>query len=243
MSDATTRQELKRNELGEALGAGLEFVEEHLRTLLWILGAALLAALATWMAFVWWSDRKADANVLLGRAIRIAEAPILAQGARPNDSRNPSFLSEAERNQRARELFEEIAKRYSRTPAGQAARVQLGVLAFREGNLALARQEFEAYLRRDNRSVLAVAVQESLNEIDRIEGRGEALAERLRQQVEKPDLRLPQDFVLIELARTLERIGRAEEARTMYRRLIDEYPSSPYLQEAQQRLNDSGPDR
>ncbi len=237
MPDSTTRHELKRNELGEVLEAGLEFAEEHLRWLLWSAGGILLVALLAWGGFQWWSNRKAEANALLDRALRIAAAPVVAQGARPDDSRSPSFSSSSERDRRAQEVFEEIVRRFGLTPAGKVAQFQIGVLAFRAGDLARARPVFEEYLRHDRHSPLAVAAQEGLHEIERLEGRGDALADRLRQQVEKPDLRLPQDFMLIELGRTLERLGKFDDARIIYRRLIEGFPSSPYGQEAQQRLN------
>jgi tetratricopeptide (TPR) repeat protein len=237
MADSTTRHELKRNELSEALEAGLEFAEAHLRWLLWGAGGLLFLALTSWGGWHWWSKRKAQASELLAQAIRIAEAPIVQEGARPGDSRTPSFSSLEERDRRAKETLEELVRRFSATPAGKLARFQLGVFAFREGRFPEAREAFEQYLRWDRRSALAVAAQEGLHEIERLEGRGEALAERLRQQVEKPDLVLPPDFLLIELGRTLERIGKPEEARMIYRRLLQEFSSSPYSQEAQQRLN------
>jgi TolA-binding protein len=50
------------------------------------------------------------------------------------------------------------------------------------------------------------------------------------------DPRLPRDAALFQLARVWEREGKPEEASRLYRKLVEEFPDSPYRSEAQQHL-------
>ena len=80
------------------------------RTLLYALGAALLATLLI-IFFVKWTNRKNDeARQALGRAITMAKAPVSTVPL--GDNSEPSFSSEKERAQRAVEEFEKVAAKY-----------------------------------------------------------------------------------------------------------------------------------
>jgi tetratricopeptide (TPR) repeat protein len=80
------------------------------RTLLYGLGAFLLAAILV-IAFVKWRNRKADeAQQALGRAITISNSTVLANPIAGTSE--PTYKSEQERAQRAIEEFEKVAAKY-----------------------------------------------------------------------------------------------------------------------------------
>ncbi len=80
------------------------------QTILYGLGALLLAGLLI-LFFVKWSNRKSDeARQALGRAITIAKAPVMTSPA-PGTT-ELTFGSEKERAQRAVEEFEKVAAKY-----------------------------------------------------------------------------------------------------------------------------------
>jgi tetratricopeptide (TPR) repeat protein len=88
------------------------------RTILYALGAAVLALLLI-VFFVKWTNRKNDeARQALGRGITIAKAPVLSVPA--GDSSELSFTSEKERAQRAVEEFEKVAAKYGDPYRSQA---------------------------------------------------------------------------------------------------------------------------
>lgn len=88
-----------------------ELLEGRGRTILYGLGAVLLAGILA-IAFVKWRDRKSDeAREALGRAITIANTDINATPIA--GSNEPSFPSEFQRAQRAVEEFEKVAAKYS----------------------------------------------------------------------------------------------------------------------------------
>ena len=80
------------------------------RTILYGLGAVVVAVLLI-VFFVKWTNRKNDeARQALGRAITITKAPVLSTPI--SDSSEPTFSTEQERAQRAIEEFEKVAAKY-----------------------------------------------------------------------------------------------------------------------------------
>jgi hypothetical protein len=61
--------------------------------------------------------------------------------------------------------------------------------------------------------------------------------------LEKGDTPVPQDVLLHELGTTLEQLKRPQEAVQAYQRILDEFPQSPYRQEAQQKVSALDPAR
>ncbi len=44
---------------------------------------------------------------------------------------------------------------------------------------------------------------------------------------------LPADVILYQLALTYDALGKGDDARATWRRIVDEYPQSPYIADAQ----------
>lgn len=232
MTTQQHRHALKRNELGEALEAGVHFAEDHLKTILWVAGGVVGAALVAWGVLAWRGSRDARGNAALGEALRVAEAPIVSADARPGDEQSPSFPTEAARDARARELLNEVVERHGSTAAGAAARLWLAQSAFHAGDAATARGHWQAYLAAAPDGALAIAAQRSLWALDRSEGKGEAALAAIERDLERGGRKLPADVLLWELATTHEALGRAEEAAVAYRRIGEEHPNSPFADEA-----------
>jgi hypothetical protein len=228
-----TREDLKRNELGEALEAGVHYAEEHLRPILYAIGGLAVVAVLGWAIFLWSSTRSENANELLARALKVSEAEVVASGAQPDDLEAPTFPSEQARRARAGELFAELDDRYGSTAVGRVGKLYLAENARTGGDRATARRLWEEYLEDDSKSAVAASVRVNLFRLDREEGKSEALAEQIKKMLEDPARLLPADLLLYELARTYETLGRPGDARTAYRRIVDEHPQSPYLSAAQ----------
>jgi tetratricopeptide (TPR) repeat protein len=229
------RDELKRNELGEAVGAGVEYAGVHLRQIAIGVAAVVAVVLIIWGIFAWRAGRDGRANAALGRALTVANAPIVATGAEP-DADEPSFASESARDQRARELFEALARDFGSTGAGSSARLWLAQLAARSGDAATARRHWQEYLDVESSGALAAAARRNLIHLDRAEGKGEALVAELSAALERGRDPLPPDALLWELAQTQSALGRDAEARAAYQKIVDEHPASPWLGDARREL-------
>jgi tetratricopeptide (TPR) repeat protein len=235
MTDHLRREDLKRNELGEVLGKGIHYAEDHARTLAISLATAVGLALVGAGIWAWTSSRNGHANEALAAALRVAESDVVATGAKPDDPDRPSFASESARRDRAEQLFRDLLDRYGSTGPGRSARMYLAEIAAQKNDLATARKLWEEYLGDDARSPLGVAAQVNLFALDRQEGKGAELAERLKKMLEQTEKPLPDDLVLYQLALTYDQLGRPADAKAAYRRIVDEHPQSPYLSVAQQK--------
>jgi TolA-binding protein len=245
MSQRLSRKEIKHDIREDRfrvwVADALEWVAGNTRLLAAIAGGIVLAVVAGVGAHYALEQRAERASEMLSLALRTHEAPIQANGAQPEHPTRPSFRDEESRRERAGELFAEIRERYPRTGAGAVAAIYLGRLELEEGDTEAAREHWEAFLRRHGDHMLASTVRLSLFAIEREAGRGEEVAEELRNMLQDRRKPLPEDTILYELARTLDDLGEQEEARVTYQRLGDEYPDSPYAQRALSRAQELTP--
>lgn len=235
MNERLTRKDMKRNELAEALERSRSFVETNARIL--VIAAVAVAVAALLAAGVWWwlAYQDAQAGDALAEALEVYRAPV-GPDAAPAEEGGLTFPDAAARRARAGELFGEVRSGYRFADAADVAGVYLGQIAAEEGDLERARELWGDFVDEHDDHLLAGQVQVNLIHLERQEGRGEqALAELQAMLDAAPDeRRLPGDVALYEMARTLEELGRDDEARATWQRLAEEYPASPYAAEAQQ---------
>jgi len=242
MATHLTRAELKRDELGEAVGAGVHWAEAHLKTILLGLGVLAGAGLVTWALFAWRGQRSGAANDLLGEAMTVANAQVVATGAKPDDPVQPSFANAAARDARAKGLFERLVKDYGSTDAGAAGHLWLADQAFAAGDRAAARSHWRAYLDVVSSGALAVAAHRDLWMLDRVEGNGETAIGEIRSALEGGGSPVPADVLLWELAESQRAVGHTADARATYQRILDEHSDSPYAGLARRELAGLGTD-
>ena len=237
MAARLTRQEMKRDEVLETASRFFAYITDHTRGLL-LAGVAVLALVLLGVGvFAFFESRQERANEAFGRALAAFQGDVVEDSPTPDDPLGPTFSSEDDRDARARELMQEVHDDFGTTSVGRIAGVYLGKLALRSGDSEAARQAWQTFLDSEPDHMLATEVRLNLLALDRSEGEGEQVVARLREQIgsETPDL--PLELALEQLAVTLEELGRPDEAREVYQRLVDEFPTSPYSPRAQQRLS------
>ncbi len=243
MNQRLTRKDIKRDEFASAVGRGVEYAESHSRQLLYTIGGVLAAVLVAILVYLYLDHRSEAANEALAAAVKIYRAPIQAAGANPADPKEPSFPSEAARQAKARELLIRVRDGYRFTDAADLASLYLAELDAGSGKLATARQLWSDFAKKHGDSMLAAQARLDLMEVDRGQGKGQQVAQSLREMLDQSDPPLPQDVILYQLGTTLEQLNRDQEAIQSYQRLIDEFPQSAYRQNAQQRLTALDPTR
>lgn len=243
MNQRLTRKEIKRDELASAVGRSVEYAESHARTILYALGGALALLALGLIVYFWLGSRSEKANEALAYAIRVQQAPIDAAAPKPQDRLAPSFATEAARRAKAKELFQEVHDGYGATDAGDVAGLYLAQIAAEEGQLDRARELWTEFVEEHGDHALAGEARLNLIGLDRQQGKGEELATRLRGLLEEAEPPLPKDVLLHELGLTLEQLERPQEAVQVYQQILDDYPQSPYRQEAQQRVSALDPTR
>jgi len=240
MATHLTRGELKRDELGEAVGASVHWAERHWKTILASIGALAVVVLVGWGVFAWRGSRLDAANRLLADALKIGDAQVVPSGAKPNDPDQPTFATAAARDAQARPLFEAVITKYGGTGAGAAAHLWLAKQAYVAGDTAAARKHWEAFLAVDREGALAAEAQRDLWVLDRNEGKGETALGQIRAALENGEGPLPADVLLWELAETERKLGHDQDAHATYQRIVEEHANSPYAPLARRELVATG---
>jgi predicted negative regulator of RcsB-dependent stress response len=243
MNQRLTRKEIKRDDLATVVGRSMDYAESHVRTLVYAI-AGLLLLVALGVAFYFYRNNlQQGANEALAKAMAVYQAPIAATGAKPADPSEPSFPTEAARQARAKELLQKVRDDFGSTSSADIAGLYLAQIAAAEGKLDEARELWADFVDDHGDSILAGEVRINLIDLDRKQGKGEQVLLELRSMLEKADAPLPQDVILSEIGKTLEQLKRPQEAVLSYQRIVDEFPQSPYHQEAQQKVTALDPAR
>ena len=243
MNQRLTRKDMKRDEFTAVVGRGVEYAETHVRTLVYAVGGLLLLLALAVGIYYYRTGQKEKANQALAGAMRVYHAPVTATGAKPNDPDEPSFPTDADRRARAKELLTKVHQGYGSTDAGDVAGLYLAQIAADEGRLDEARKLWSDYADGHKGTMLGAEARLNLLNLDRKQGKGEAVVKELRSMLEKGDSPLPQDLILRELGATLEDLHRPQEAIQSYQRILDEFPQSPYRTDAQQKISALDPTR
>lgn len=236
MSQRLSRKDIKRDEFRDRVAQAVSYAGSHVRSLMLAGLAVILVVAAAVGVYLWFQSRDARANRALARAMTVYQAPVDKDDPAPDDEIDPSFASEQARSDRAKELFGALRDRFASTGAGRTAWLYLGKIAADQGDADTAREDWQHFIDQGGSTVLVTEAYLNWIALDREQGRGEEVAERLASMVDAPESQLPKDVLLFELATTYEQLGREEEALDTYQRLVEEFATSGYTQEARQRL-------
>ena len=233
MSDRITRKDIRRDEFVETLEKGVEYTQSHVRSILTAVGALVALGLVAWGIVAWRANTRDKANDALAGAMRVWSAPIDAAAPKPSDAVTPSFATEEARRVRSQELFEALVKDHAGSVAGDVGNLYLAAIAIQQGQAERARELWQTYLKSHRNDMLAASVQVDLLRLDRSQGKVDEVVAELRRLIDDTGRAVPLDTLLYELATTLTKQGKADEARKAWQRLADEFPRSPFAPEAQ----------
>lgn len=240
----TERHRLKENELAYAIDHGLEVLGTNRQRALVTIVTVVVVGGALGGYFFWRARTNAAAEVLLGEAMTVMEAPVAqppaaGQPATPPPLRQPgAYLTEKARLEAALTKFFAAANTYPKTKAGISARYQAA------GVLALLNRPDEAAKR--FQEVMDIAGQSGVYyEMARLgKVNAEAQTRRFDEAIKtyidlanNKDGTVPPDAMLMQLGRVYLMAGKTQEARTTFRRLLDEYPASPFAADAKREVD------
>jgi tetratricopeptide (TPR) repeat protein len=243
----TERHRLKENELAYALDHGLDVLGTNRSRAFAIIGLAVIVGGALGGYLLWRARTNANAAALLGGAMTIMEAPVTqpppapaaGQPAPPPPAPQPgAYASQKVKLEAALATFVAAAESYPKTKAGILARYQAASV------LATLSRPDEAAKR--FQEVMDLAGQGSVYyEMARLgKVSVEAHARRFDEAIKtytdlsnNKDGTVPPDAMLMQLGRTYLMAGKTQEARTAFRRLLDEYPASPFAADAKREVD------
>ena len=237
MSKRLTRKQIKEDirhdEVQTVMASTYESIRSHQQLAIGLAVAVVVAGLGFAVVRAYLAHRGEKAAQSLAAAMKVYAAPIVEDGAKPDDPKEPSFAADDERRARAREALEAIRGGV----AEDVASLYLAHLALAEGDKAAARSRWEEFLRDHDDHALAISVRLNLIRLDREEGKGGEVADKLLAELDGSEKSLPEDVLLFELAMTLETLDRGEEAKEYYQRILDDFPQSAYAVKAREKTS------
>jgi tetratricopeptide (TPR) repeat protein len=230
------RRSLKRQIKQDELVTGYEQVgswtrahnDEIRATLVGVLVLALVAG------GLWYyrSRREADAEQRFDEALQTYSAPV------GTNAGVGGFATSQERFKKALAAFEGLAQRFSGMAAGRRARYYVALCRIELADYDAAERALREQASEPEGAhgpVEASLARLALAQLERRRGAFDRAVEAYQKLVEDERTSLPRDHVLMALGQTLEEAHRRKDALGAYRRLVDEYPESPYASEARSR--------
>lgn len=233
----TERHHLKQNEFVSGVASVTGWYQQNKDKAMLVVGAVLVVVIVTG-GYFWWKNRSAEqAGELMGVAMTIYQAPIVPPSAVPGAMQQAgSYPSEKARYEAALKAFGDVANTYGSSPSGIAARYHSAETLYSLGRLNEAHQAYQMVIDKGGTSVYGTMAKLGLATTMIAEGQNDQAIKTYEDLAAVRDGIAPVDGVLMQLAKAYEKIGKKSEARTTYKRVVDEFPESPYVQSARQQM-------
>jgi tetratricopeptide (TPR) repeat protein len=227
------RHHLKENELQQLAIKVRGVYDERRRQLSGVvIGAIVVVAVAAGY-FLWREHVQSRAHTLLADALSVQEARIAVAGTPPTPG---SFPTERARLEAAVGKLKAAADAYPSTDAGIFARSQEAANYLSLGNTTAAIAAYQEVIRLAGDSIQGQMARLGLAEAQARSGQYDQAINAFKELAQRKDGPLPIDGILMELGRTYRDAGKRSDAQQTLNRLVDEYPDSPFTQEAKREL-------
>jgi TolA-binding protein len=238
--DRQHRRELKHDRFVDEIGTLSQRAKDNQRVLYTIGAAAVLIALLAYGTFFYRSNREHKAQGALADAIATIDSP-LVQAPNPQNPQPPDprakFKTNDEKNAAAEKQFKALKDSYGGTDASDVADLYLARIAGSKGDIAGARKLLEGFVRQHPKNVLVGPARYSLYELRIQNGEAAQVATELNQELARNENQiLPPDSLLVLLAHAYDAQGSADKSKDAYRRIVSQYPDSPFALEASRKV-------
>jgi len=235
--DRQHRRDLKHDKFVDEIGSLSTRARENQRLLVMITAALVGLAVIGYGIYFYRSNRERGAQTALGKAIETIESPLIPPPGTPQAQPTPNakFKTDAERLAAAEKQFREVETKFGGSNAADVASLYLARIEALHGNTASARKRLQAFVDDHPDHMLVGGARYSLYQLRIDNGEASQVAQELQTQVGKNDSSLPSDTLLVLLAHAYDSQGNAEKSKEAYRRIVTEFPDSPYAVEAQRR--------
>lgn len=233
--DKELKKELQRDEMGEALEGARGFLTrpDVVKPALAVLGLVLVLG----GLYYGQKYRLSQAESAFARATEVFHAEVGPLATAPPAS-GETFKTSAEKFEKAKKMFDEVAKSYSSMPAGKRAQYYSALCLAELGRTKEAEAALETVAsRRDPNSIEPAMARLRLADLVLHDGRAADAASRYKAMIDDVGSGLPKDRLIFGLATSLEAAGDKLAARRAYADLVHRHPQSPYVQEARQKMD------
>jgi TolA-binding protein len=242
---STERHHLKQDQLASTLAETFERLDQHRQRWLTFGVVAIVLVLAV-AGYSWWrSDRNGKSSALLAEAMVVLEAPVEpaarpaapGQPAAPTPTPTPgSYPNERAKLEAALPKLLAAADAYPSTKSGVAARYQAASVLVSLGRDGEAAQRFQEVVDKNGNGLYGRMARLGLADVQVRQGKFDPAISTYKELSATAKDDLPVDGVLMALGRAYVAAGKKTEAGQTFKRLSDEFPSSPYATEAKREL-------
>ncbi len=230
MARRITRKELKQSdEFVSTADTVIDWLSDNWRPIVAAVAAGCVVALGWWLFALWNEARSEDAADALRRAVTTFE------GDNAVGQLVPSGNPEA-----AEEEFRQVISDYGSTDQADMARLYLARIHLDRGETDVARDLLVRLTERRKDDAVGRLATLDLIHLRISSGQATEVAAELEAMVVGSDTSLPRDVALYELGRLYLAEKNPSQAREYFTKLVEEFPESPYLSLAQQRLMELG---
>jgi len=239
----TERHHLKENEFAEWLLGAKSWYEANSKTIGYVGLAALLALVAVMgtMAYRQWSAGKASSA--LAEALAIAEAPVLppapGEAGKPPVQRPGTYPTDRARLEAALPKLMAVADAYPASDAGIMARYRAAAALVAVGRTQEGIQRYKDVVEK-GKGAYQVMARLGIGEAHLIAGQFEQAIASFKEVESLKSEDAPADGVLMQLGRAYQLAGKADDAKKTFKRVVDEFPQSPYAPAARRELEGAG---
>jgi tetratricopeptide (TPR) repeat protein len=233
--DRQHRRELKRDRFVDEVGSLTSKARENQRLLVTITLAVVALALIVYGIYFYRTNHERQAQDALSAAIEAIDSPLIQPGAPSNPL--AKFKTEDERTSRSEAMFRDVQKKYPGTNAADVADLYLARIDASRGDSANARKLLQSFIDEHPKHMLVGAARYSLYQLRIENGETQQVIAELNTELGKAqDQVLPPDAILEILSKAYESQGNTEQSKEALRKIIRQYPDSPYALEAQRRV-------
>jgi tetratricopeptide (TPR) repeat protein len=242
------RHDLKENDLAMAVGAARQWITSNGKTIaggviaLVIVGGVVLGVMAyRTQEQSKGQDLLAEAMVVLNTAVVPVDSKTTTPGEAPaaaSIGATGTFSTETQKMNAALPKLRAAADAYPDTAAGITARYHLASVLATLGKQKEAIAQFDEVAKRAGSDTLyARMAQLGKADAQLQSGEVDAAIAAWKDLAAKKDSNLPQDAILMELARAYQAKGNTAEARKTFNDILDNHPDSPYVADARKELD------
>ena len=232
-----SRQELKRDEFADRLGAVTGFFSRNRRKIVLGGGAALLGVALVVGGILFVRSRQASAADAFGKALVSFHAPVVAQPA-PGLTIQ-TFKTAEEKYRTALTQFTEVSSQYGRYQQGRWARYYVALSKRELGQTAEAEKDL-AGLGSAGEQDLAAVSKMALAALYQKVSRAEDAEKIYRELESNPTPIVPKPTVQIALAELYQRTN-PSRATALYQQIEKDYPGTAAADQAAKMLRGAGP--
>jgi tetratricopeptide (TPR) repeat protein len=234
---ADHRHQLKQNDFALRVAKATEVMATNRDRI--VMGTvAVIAIVIAISVYSWWSGRAAgQAEALLAVAMQTYDAPIVPAPTVPGATQQAgTYPTEQARSEAALAAFQNVINQYPSTDAATAARYHHAASLAAVGRFAEAEKGYQATIDAAGDSLFAATARLGQAEVLIAAKEFDRGLKALEDLAANRDGLLPVDGVLMQLARGYQKAGKTAEARTAFKRVVDEFPDSLFVPQARTEL-------